>query len=42
MEFEFNEAKSRANQDKHGIDFREAQRLWDNPRSAGDPGENGR
>jgi len=31
MEFEFNEAKSRANQDKHGIDFREAQRLWDDP-----------
>ncbi len=31
MEFEFNEAKSRANRDKHGIDFREAPQLWDDP-----------
>ena len=28
MEFEFDEAKSRANKVKHGIDFVEAQALW--------------
>lgn len=28
MEFEFDEAKSRSNKDKHGIDFVEAQALW--------------
>ncbi len=28
MEFEFDEAKSRTNKDKHGIDFAEAQALW--------------
>jgi uncharacterized protein len=28
VEFEFDEAKSRANKDKHGIDFVEAQELW--------------
>jgi uncharacterized protein len=28
VEFEFDEAKSRANQSKHGIDFVEAQELW--------------
>lgn len=27
--FEFDEAKSRSNKSKHGIDFVEAQRLWD-------------
>jgi len=27
-EFEFDEAKSRANAQKHGIDFDEAQKLW--------------
>lgn len=26
--FEFDEAKSRANAEKHGIDFKEAQELW--------------
>jgi uncharacterized DUF497 family protein len=26
--FEFDEAKSRSNEAKHGIDFHEAQRLW--------------
>jgi hypothetical protein len=31
MEFEFDEAKSRANKTKHGIDFVEAQALWDDP-----------
>ncbi|HKJ63065.1 MAG TPA: BrnT family toxin [Hyphomicrobiales bacterium] len=29
MIFEFNEAKSQSNLNKHGIDFVEAQRLWD-------------
>jgi uncharacterized protein len=29
MEFEFDPRKSRANQAKHGIDFIEAQRLWE-------------
>ena len=29
MEFEFNEHKSRANKAKHGIDFVEAQALWE-------------
>jgi uncharacterized DUF497 family protein len=28
VEFEFDEVKSRANKDKHGIDFIEAQSLW--------------
>ncbi|MGJ3254031.1 MAG: BrnT family toxin, partial [Elainellaceae cyanobacterium] len=28
MEFEFNPQKSQSNQQKHGIDFVEAQRLW--------------
>ncbi len=28
MEFEFDEEKSVANKEKHGIDFVEAQRLW--------------
>ena len=30
-EFEFDEAKSQANQDKHGIDFVTAQELWKDP-----------
>ena len=29
MEFEFDEQKSRSNKDKHGIDFVEAQALWE-------------
>ena len=29
MEFEFDEQKSRLNKTKHGIDFVEAQELWD-------------
>jgi uncharacterized DUF497 family protein len=29
--FEFDEAKSRANKAKHGIDFVETQELWDDP-----------
>jgi uncharacterized DUF497 family protein len=31
MIFEFDENKSRSNQDKHGIDFLEAQKLWNDP-----------
>lgn len=29
MEFEYDEEKSRRNKQKHGIDFVEAQRLWE-------------
>jgi uncharacterized protein len=29
--FEFDEKKSRTNLEKHGIDFVDAQRLWDDP-----------
>ena len=29
MEFEFDPNKSRANKQKHGIDFEDAQALWD-------------
>ena len=29
MEFEFDESKSRANKARHGIDFVEAQALWE-------------
>lgn len=31
MEFEFDSNKSQANQKKHGIDFVEAQALWNDP-----------
>jgi len=31
MEFEFDSAKSDSNKKKHGIDFIEAQVLWDDP-----------
>lgn len=31
MEFEFDETKSSANKDKHGIDFGAAQALWRDP-----------
>jgi uncharacterized DUF497 family protein len=31
MEFEFAPQKSEANRKKHGIDFYEAQALWDDP-----------
>ena len=33
MEFEFDPRKSAGNKQKHGIDFREAQALWDDPDS---------
>ena len=31
MEFEFDKRKSQINQKKHGIDFTEAQGLWNDP-----------
>ena len=31
MDFEYNPEKSRRNREKHGIDFDEAQALWDDP-----------
>lgn len=31
MEFEFDVKKSKTNQKKHGIDFVEAQELWEDP-----------
>jgi uncharacterized protein len=31
MEFEFDHQKNRANEQKHGIDFIEAQSLWEDP-----------
>ena len=31
MEFEFDSRKSKVNQAKHGIDFTEAQLLWEDP-----------
>ena len=31
MEFEFDEKKSNANKNKHGIDFIEARELWNDP-----------
>ncbi len=37
MEFEFDPAKSAANKDKHGIDFVEAQALWQDDRLADAP-----
>jgi uncharacterized DUF497 family protein len=31
MTFEYNENKSKTNKLKHGIDFNESQKLWDDP-----------
>jgi len=31
MEFEFDPRKSNGNKQKHGLDFHEAQALWDDP-----------
>ena len=31
MDFEFDDNKSESNESKHGIDFVEAQKLWDDP-----------
>jgi len=32
MDFEFDPAKSVSNKEKHGIDFLEAQHLWEDPK----------
>jgi hypothetical protein len=32
MAFEFDSEKSKSNSDKHGIDFTQAERLWENPK----------
>ncbi len=32
LEFQFDEQKSQSNRNKHGIDFTEAQELWDDAR----------
>ena len=37
MEFESDPAKTEANRQKHGIDFIEAQALWDGPGRVGYP-----
>ena len=37
MEFEFDPQKSKLNKAKHGIDFEQAQRLWDDPDCVGFP-----
>lgn len=37
MEFEFDPQKSKLNKAKHGIDFEEAQALWDDPDCIGFP-----
>lgn len=31
IDFEYDDDKSRANLEKHGIDFHEAQQLWEDP-----------
>lgn len=31
MDFEFDDRKSQSNQEKHGIDFVEAQKMWADP-----------
>jgi uncharacterized DUF497 family protein len=31
IEFEFDDNKSRTNLEKHGVDFVDAQKLWDDP-----------
>ncbi len=37
MEFEFDPQKSKLNKAKHGIDFEQAQELWDDPDCVGFP-----
>ena len=39
MDFEYDPAKSRSNAEKHGIDFEQAKRLWDDPRRVSVPGK---
>lgn len=38
MAFEFDPEKSKKNKEKHGIDFVEAQLLWEDSRAIGFPG----
>ena len=38
MEFDFDAAKSRKNREKHGIDFVQAQALWEDPERVEVPG----
>lgn len=40
MKFEFDGSKSITNKEKHGIDFYEAQELWDDPFRIEIPGKN--
>ena len=37
MEFEWDEAKSATNKEKHGIDFAEATAVWEDPRRVAVP-----
>lgn len=39
MEFEHDPHKSKLNKAKHGIDFEEAKKLWDDPDCIGFPGK---
>jgi uncharacterized DUF497 family protein len=39
MEFEYDPAKSKINKEKHGLDFEEAQALWDDPDRVGFPAQ---
>ena len=38
MAFEYDPQKSKLNKAKHGIDYEEAQKLWDDPECIGFPG----
>ncbi len=40
MDLEFNREKSASNKNKHGIDFYEAQELWDDPNRIVIPAKN--
>ncbi len=39
LRFEFDRAKSKVNKEKHGIDFKEAQELWEDDKSIEGPGK---
>ena len=39
IRFEFDRAKSKANKEKHGIDFEEAQELWEDNKRVEGPGK---
>jgi len=40
MEFEFDPKKSKTNKEKHGIDFYEAQKIWDDENAIVIPAKN--